>query len=215
MVFVFDLDDTLYSEFDFLKSGINAVYKLLFEFGAKSSDLPSLSEVYLKKDWLTYILSFNKTAAQIGKKTLLDTYRYHDPIIDMYPDASLFLNQLSELKVDTALITDGRSRSQRNKLKALGLSDFFKVLIISEEFGSEKPTAANFLAIHEYFNQKEYVFFGDNPQKDFITPNKLGWNTVGLIDRGVNIHPQRMELDKPYQPNTWIHRFDEFKLKLS
>ena len=63
--------------------------------------------------------------------------------------------------------------------------------VISEDFGSEMPALANF----EYFMNRypechDFTYVGDNPRKDFISPNALGWLTVCLKDDGRNIHKQ-------------------------
>jgi putative hydrolase of the HAD superfamily len=90
------------------------------------------------------------------------------------------------------LVTDGRSVGQRNKIKVLKLYRWFDNadIIISEEFGSDKTNVKNF----KYFEQKypghSFVYVGDNPKKDFVVPNRLGWQTVMLKDNSRNIHKQ-------------------------
>ena len=76
-------------------------------------------------------------------------------------------------------------------------------IIVSEEFGSEKPDERNYL----YFSEKLYV--GDNPQKDFLAPNRLGWETICLLDNGENIHCQDFSLPVEYLPHYKIRAFDE------
>ncbi|MGM9786689.1 MAG: HAD family hydrolase, partial [Candidatus Cryptobacteroides sp.] len=86
-----------------------------------------------------------------------------------------------------------RSIQQRNKIEALGLNRWIENddIIISEEFGSEKPALANY----EYYMKRypeccDFTYIGDNPNKDFVVPNILGWETICLIDDGRNIHKQ-------------------------
>ena len=67
--------------------------------------------------------------------------------------------------------------------------------VISEDFGSEKPALANF----EYFMKRypgcsDFTYVGDNPDKDFIAPNTLGWETICLRDDGRNIHKQEFSV---------------------
>jgi putative hydrolase of the HAD superfamily len=59
---------------------------------------------------------------------------------------------------------------------------------------------------------KEYVYIADNTQKDFVTPNKLGWTTICLLDNGHNIHKQNFELSKEYLPQFRINSFEEIIL---
>jgi putative hydrolase of the HAD superfamily len=53
----------------------------------------------------------------------------------------------------------------------------------------------------------------DNLKKDFITPNFLGWKTVGLLDNGKNIHYQSHEnMDIEHQPQEFIFSFSEINI---
>ena len=64
-------------------------------------------------------------------------------------------------------------------------------MVISEEFGSEKPALANYTYFMERYPEcHDFTSVGDNPRKDFIAPNALGWLTVCLKDDGRNIHKQ-------------------------
>ena len=50
----------------------------------------------------------------------------------------------------------------------------------------------------------------DNPQKDFIAPNRLGWATIGLLDSGSNIHGQKLDgLSDEQLPSVWIEKIEE------
>src|SRR5690606_8714298 len=121
------------------------------------------------------------------------------------------LKRLKKSNVRMGLITDGRSKQQRNKIEALKLRDYFKDIIISEEFGSEKPNIRNF----KYFNDKylgcQFLYIGDNTAKDFIAPNKLGWLTVCLLDQGNNIHQQNFNVKKAQQPVFTINSISELE----
>ncbi len=129
----------------------------------------------------------------------------------MSEDTFLTLEWLTEIGIDIGLITDGRSITQRKKILALGLDKYIsnEMIIISEEFGSEKPSLDNY----KYFmkrkpNCNHFVYVGDNTQKDFIAPNTLGWTTIGLIDDGSNIHPQK-KIDSLHNPKIWISTLKE------
>lgn len=200
-LFVFDLDDTLYPEIDFESSGI--------EFVSNKIDLPfSLVKTLLKdrKNWIQRIININNS---LTSEYLLNLYRNHFPRILMYEDAKLFVDKLLNNKIEMAIITDGRSITQRNKLKSLGIETYFKNIIISEEVKSEKPSELNFKMVMNKNNFKEYVYIADNTNKDFITPNKLGWTTICLLDRGHNIHTQNFNLSKEYLPQYVVKSFDE------
>jgi putative hydrolase of the HAD superfamily len=204
-VFVFDLDDTLYSESKFEQSGIKYVYEFL---KINTIDLDFLLNT--RNNWIEQIVS--KSNNSFTKESILELYRNHKPQIQLYTSAKVFLEKLISLKAELSLITDGRSLTQRNKLIALGIDSYFKNIIISEEIKSEKPSEVNFRMVMDKDQKKQYVYIADNTQKDFITPNKLGWMTICLLDKGHNIHKQNFELSKEYLPHFRINNFEEIIL---
>jgi putative hydrolase of the HAD superfamily len=204
-VFVFDLDDTLYSESNFELSGIKYVYNYL---KINTIDLDCL--LNNRTNWIEQIVSNSNNS--FTKQLILELYRNHKPQIELYKSAKLFLEKLISFKSEMSLITDGRSITQRNKLIALGIESYFNNIIISEEIKSEKPSEINYkMTMSEEIN-KEYVYIADNTQKDFVTPNKLGWTTICLLDKGHNIHRQNFELSKEYLPQFRINSFEEIIL---
>lgn len=197
----FDLDDTLYKEIDYLRSAYReiAVYAANHCYGC--SDSPMILAV---KAYETMLLAykegqnaFERLNAFLGINLpinqYLQIYRMHKPNIHLSESAVSALNSLKSPECIIGLITDGRSVQQRNKMEALGLNRWImdEDIVISEEYGSEKPTSANY----EYFMKRypecdEFIYIGDNLKKDFIAPNALGWQTVCLKDDGRNIHKQ-------------------------
>lgn len=204
-IFVFDLDDTLYSERDFEKSGIEFVYNT---FDIKHIDLESI--LANRKNWIENII--NNPNKKIKFQTVLDCYRNHIPSVQLYKDAKFFLEKLISHGNEMSLITDGRSITQRNKLRALGIESYFTNIIISEEINSEKPSEYNFKMVLNNNHTENYIYIADNPNKDFITPNKLGWTTICLLDRGQNIHEQNFNLSKEFLPQVLINSFDDIIL---
>jgi putative hydrolase of the HAD superfamily len=95
-------------------------------------------------------------------------------------------------------------------LKALGIEQSFSDIIISEEFGSEKPDERNYLYYHQKYPSSHLYYIGDNTGKDFIVPAKLGWTTICIQDRGMNIHPQ--QLDRLPVPDYIVSTFKEIEI---
>lgn len=144
----------------------------------------------------------------------INIYRNHYPNIVLPIATECLLAELKNQGNILGLITDGRSIQQRHKIDALGLKQFFNEedIIISEEFGSEKPSEKNFFYfMNQYSEAEEYIYVGDNPQKDFLAPNRLGWYTLGLLDNGQNIHRQQMDLLEEYLPMVWVKTIDKMK----
>lgn len=205
-IFVFDLDDTLYSERDFEKSGIEFVYENL---SIKHISLETI--LNNRNNWIELII--NGSNNQFTLQMVLDIYRNHFPTIQLYKDAKEFLEKLHSQGIEMSLITDGRSITQRNKLRALGIESFFKNIIISEEVNSEKPSQNNFNMVMNNKLAENYIYIADNPKKDFITPNKLGWTSICLLDKGQNVHVQNFDLPKDFLPQLFINSFQEIILR--
>lgn len=204
-IFVFDLDDTLYSERDFEKSGIEFVYENL---SIKHISLETI--LNNRENWIEQIIDGSNN--QITLQIVLDIYRNHFPSIQLYNDAKVFLEKLLLQGTEMSLITDGRSITQRNKLRALGIETFFKNIVISEEVNSEKPSEYNFRKVMDNKIAENYIYIADNLKKDFITPNKLGWTSICLLDRGQNVHKQNFNISSEYLPLFSISSFEEIIL---
>ena len=80
--------------------------------------------------------------------------------------------------------------------------------MISEEFGTAKPSLGNFEVFHQ-FKTAKYYYIADNPSKDFVSPNALGWQTICLVDAGNNIHKQKFTKEFLYLPQKKINKLDE------
>lgn len=189
-VIAFDLDDTLVAEALFIKSGIRHIARWL------NSKIPQLDPMRVAGCMDTAL--FNRTNHYSALERLLDEenlahcismrevvaeFRSHCPDPDIYHPAPSVVSALAALKASgtrMALITDGRSITQRNKIHAAGLYRFFDEsdIYISEETGHDKTDPDNFLAVMEKnAGVREFHYAGDNPPKDFLHPLRLGWHT--------------------------------------
>lgn len=208
---IFDLDDTLYKEIDFLKSA----YKKIANFidAGKAKDIYTfMMRVYHNRgDAFGEIIK--KYQPNASKKELLDMYRNHFPDIRLDKSTEEFIRTLKKNGSKIGLITDGRSNTQRNKLKALGIEGIFEEVLISEEFGSEKPDLKNFNYFDLKYENYSKSYIADNFNKDFVSPNVLGWRTIGLLDNGKNIHKQNEDLPQEYLPQSTIHSFKEIEIE--
>ncbi|MFH6769227.1 HAD family hydrolase [Gaetbulibacter aquiaggeris] len=212
MVVVFDLDDTLYQEIDFLKSAFQEISDILSKEVAESAE--TLYR-YMLQCYKTGGDTFQTVIETYGvqKYNLTDLvaiYRNHYPDIALSHDTQDVLNSIKKEAYKVGLITDGRALQQHHKLKALGLQDYFDATVISESFGSSKPDARNYEYYETLFGVTyHYVYVGDNTNKDFIAPNALGWTTVCLKDKGRNIHKQEFKGDDSKQPQFVIRHLSE------
>ncbi len=204
-VVVFDLDDTLLYEIEFLKSAYREIARKV-EGENWSSLYQRMLEWYVDgKNVFDQLILENST---LNKKKLLNIYRNHFPEIKLNDGAIDVLLFCKNNGYVLGLISDGRSITQRNKLKATSILTFFDKIIISEEFGSEKPNMSNYQIFNDY-KAETYYYVGDNPKKDFITPKKMGWKTFCLKDKGHNIHSQCIDLPKEFLPDKYIMSLNE------
>lgn len=204
-VIVFDLDDTLIQEYDFLKSAYLEIANFLGGGELLFNNMIN--------DYKNGVNVFNRLSKpfDVSIELLLSMYRNHVP--SKLPISDLVFDMLSRFKENDfilGIISDGRSLTQRNKLLANGLNKYFDLIVISEEFGSEKPTKANYETFDTY-NASHYYYIGDNINKDFIAPNELGWTTIGLLDSGKNIHKQDLSLPIEYQPQYFVKNILEIE----
>lgn len=208
-IIVFDLDDTLYNELDYLKSAYRHISQHLEPKDWKTLYV-SIFSLYRSKENVFDILT---SKYSIDHKTLLDMYRYHLPQITLFNGVLDVIKTIKNKNGKIGIITDGRSRTQRAKIKALGILDFIDKIIISDEVGTEKPEQANFKAIETSISGNNYWYIADNLKKDFVSPNSLGWKTVGLIDNGKNIHYESHRyLGNEHKPQEFILSFNEINI---
>jgi putative hydrolase of the HAD superfamily len=202
-IIVFDLDDTLIKELDYLKSAFFEIANHL------DANAPNLYNQMLKWyfDRQNVFANLQKLYSQTTIEELKYLYRNHFPNLSQYSYVKDFLTTLSQKGFVLGLITDGYSVTQRNKIKALGIENLFDLIVISEEFGTEKPNEANYNTFHKFGTNFCYV--GDNLKKDFVSPNLLGWQTICILDNGSNIHKQDFRLSKSFLPSIYIEDLKE------
>lgn len=165
--FGFDLDDTLIYEKEYVFSGFNEIDLFLnkndiqgkhFEYLIQSFEIGDKNPI--KK--LAEMVSF------YDYKILVEVLRNHKPKITPIYGTLRFLQILASLKIQTFVISNGRSTTQRNKLKSSGLYQYFDFFIISEEVNAKKPNLSIFNEAEKKIKEKKVVFIGNNPELDLL-----------------------------------------------
>ena len=171
MVIVFDLDDTLYDEVDFVKSG----FKEISEFLGDKKYFDFMWDEFLKngsgKVFNKLIEKFN---LDISLNKLIEIYRFHFPNIFLPKESKQILEFAKNYK--TALISDGHYITQKNKYNALNLNLDYP--IFTDFYHTKKPELKPFLMVMDKFKNEEYIYISDNPKKDFFAPKELNWKTI-------------------------------------
>lgn len=172
---IFDLDDTLYSEKEYIKSGYRAVSGYL-------------GGGYYEKLWSYFVSkkpAIDELLKELGreeeKEDVLKIYRFHKPTINLYEGVKETIEELKKRGVKVGIITDGRPEGQRNKIEALGLD--IDDVIITDELGGiqfRKPCdiAFRILQTRWRLSASQIVYVGDNPIKDFGAPKQLGMKSI-------------------------------------
>ncbi len=186
-VIVVDIDDTLYLERDYVRSGLEAVgawAELRFGLSGISNSAWTLFRQGVRGTTLTD--AFRQRGLTLNREQLAEAvavYREHDPAIDLCPDARDFLDAAQGL-AHVAIVSDGPVASQQAKVAALGLDALADPIILTESRGPKwhKPSVLAFREIEEHYEASsiECIYVGDNPLKDFTGPRSLNWSTARI-----------------------------------
>jgi putative hydrolase of the HAD superfamily len=187
---VFDIDDTLYLERDYVYSGFRAVSQLLADAGLLSF---TKANDYLKKCFEQGVRhdTFNRLLGEVphierrfSVQELVEAYRCHTPEIDLMPGMHDLLEHLRVRGARLGVISDGVLRSQQRKVTALDLERLVEETVLTDTWGREywKPNPRAFLHLSTTWGLTgdRMVYIGDNPAKDFVAPNRLQWRTIRL-----------------------------------
>jgi len=185
---IFDLDDTLYPEVEYVHSGFRAVSRQIAQLepsleGQRVFEMLVSAFATQSRDRI-----FNSVLEELGQRNddqiiaeLVSLYRCHRPILELRPAVRQMLEQLVG-RFKLGLITDGRLPTQRLKIEALNLDPLFDHIICTEELGREhwKPSPKAFEQMAQKLgtDHEQSVYIADNPSKDFVAPNQLGWKSV-------------------------------------
>ncbi len=187
---VFDLDDTLYDEIDYYKSGFTVIsHEAAKEFGLKDKAVfDVLWEVFNSGNHKT---TFNETAEKLGVvldknyiEKLINIFRNHNPAIVLPCETRTVLEDLKS-RYKLGLITDGYLPAQEYKVKALDVKKYFDCIIYTESLGRAfwKPSPVSFQKLLARLNvfSEQCVYVADKLRKDFLAPNKLGFKTIRIL----------------------------------
>lgn len=213
MVLVFDLDDTLYSEVTYVKSGFWAVAEYLSNnFALDQSEVFNKLNFFFKKEGRGKVFNlllenYNMLSKKKVKKCL-SVYRTHKPFIKVDDSAIKCINRFAAYP--KYLVTDGNKNVQQNKIEALQIKQYFKKTFLTHNYGVKhsKPSPYCFLKIAEKEKLSEYnqiIYIGDNPNKDFTGIKPLGFKTI-RIRQGMF---ETLTLDKKHEAHIEIKSLSE------
>ena len=145
---VFDLDDTLYPELAYVRSGFQAVAAHLA--GPSDDPQPIFEQLFHTFQHGPRDRVFNHILKQLDRPddpdtiaALVQLYRTHNPTLQLAPEIKDLLCRL-RARYQLGLITDGYLPAQKLKIQALNLEPLFHYIICTEDLGRAhwKPPAS-------------------------------------------------------------------------
>lgn len=190
-VIVFDLDDTLYDELDYVRSGLRHTGQVLSEryrWDPEDTERQLLASLDVSRDKI-----FDRVLTQKGVNTpelvkfCVETYRSHWPSIRLSNKVKRLIKLLAR-QYPLYIVTDGHAEVQKNKLEVLGLlnNPLIKACYVTDELGADfvKPSPRCFedIARREQCQPEQVVYVADNPDKDFVGIKPVGFRTVRVLN---------------------------------
>lgn len=186
---LFDLDDTLYAERDYVASGFRAVAEhLARRCGVDADAAAARLLALLDRDGRGRL--FDTLLAELGLdepvETLLFVYRGHRPALELPAASRRTLAELRRRGLKLGLVTDGMGAMQRRKIAALGVEPLVDAVVVSDELGAAKPDAAPYRVALDLLavEPAAAAYVGDDPAKDFRWPNAAGMLSVQVTAAG-------------------------------
>jgi len=208
---IFDLDDTLYLEADYAKSGMDFIGRWASEeLGVEgfAEELHRLWNENIRTK--TFDIALKNIGIKLERaqiKEMVSQYRQHKPNIFLQDDARLVLDILKDDYV-LGLITDGYEVAQRNKIEALKLHEWMSQIIVTDSLGPDcwKPSQIPYKLMEEKVNLDafECVYIGDNVKKDFVTARARGWKTV-QVNRAGKVHADPDQIGSSYKADITVN----------
>ncbi|WP_158235996.1 HAD family hydrolase [Hydrogenovibrio sp. SC-1] len=191
---IFDLDDTLYLESEYVLSGFNAVAEYLsVKYGISKYEI----YIFLKNQFLThgrekifnylyhYLLAKIIPDNEAGLvEELVTVYRNHEPTIVLEKNIVTGLLELrNNYDLKLGLLTDGLPLMQKKKVLALGIEDYFDEIVYSWEIGCPKPhvDGINYLLAKLGTTSKNTIMVGDNPSHDIEPAVTLSMPSIRVL----------------------------------
>lgn len=187
---IFDMDDTLYPEREYVLSGFRAVAawaedNLGIPATTGEGELRGLFEAGVRGDTFNRWVSAHGLAGQEAAliPRLVAVYREHEPEITPFPGVRTTLAKCRR-HYRLGLVSDGYLAVQRGKFRALGLRGYFDAVVFSDEWGRAawKPSVKPFVTVLEKMGVAagRAVYIADNPVKDFLGAKEAGMGTIWL-----------------------------------
>jgi putative hydrolase of the HAD superfamily len=196
---LFDLDDTLYPEMDFVRGGFRAVAAWLApRIGAGEAGLYDEMLGVLEREGrgkvFDAVLRSRDAFREEFVRACLWVYRSHRPALSLHDDAASVLSHLRREGMRLGIVTDGMGAVQRAKVESLGIESMVDAVVCSDLLGPDaaKPAGHAYRVVLETLavGAAESAYVGDNPRKDFLWPNANGMTSIRIRRPGGPADPE-------------------------
>jgi putative hydrolase of the HAD superfamily len=186
---LFDLDDTLYPEHQFVDGGFRAVARFLAASSGRTEAALAtrLWELHARDGRGRLFDTLLEESGLGGDHDLalacLLIYRTHPVQLEPFPGVEWALGQIRDAGTATGVVTDGNALVQRRKLDGLGaIAARLDVIVLTDELGpgNEKPSPAPFRVAGRLLGipPAAMIYVGNDPAKDFRGARAAGLFTV-------------------------------------
>lgn len=116
-------------------------------------------------------------------------YRKHQQHLDISKTMERILNLLKERGVSLAILINGETNHQMEKIRGMGLERWFSDdrIFVSDAVGYFKPDVRTFRAVEDalHLNREETWYIGDSIENDIEGAGAAGWHAI-LLNRHHN-----------------------------
>jgi len=218
---LFDLDDTLLD----YSSGADAAWAVSSRLAAGSGldpdrlsatidevrrwfwsdpDRHARERVRMREAWLAIVTHaldrLGRAEAALATAIAEDFTRRRAAAWRLYDDAVPCLTALKARGIRLALVTNGDTTFQRDKIERFALASHFDVILIEGEFGVGKPDARVYAHVLDTLDvpPTHATMVGDNLEWDVLAPERYGITGIWLDRAGrgpapdARAHPRRV-----------------------
>lgn len=221
MIFVFDVDDTLYDLAEPFKKALRKnfpeievdIEQVFLKYRAYSDEVfektvsgqMSMREMYIyriSKALEDYGYLITTQEALIFQRD----YAEYQKLIELEPDMRKIFNYLKMCNLTMGIITNGPHKHQEKKIDILNVRKWIakKNVMISGEFGHSKPDPQIFNSLEEKLDASndDVYYIGDSFHSDVEGAWNAGWIPIWLNTRGKIM---------PYTPNNEMYEVKSYK----
>ena len=178
---IFDIDGTLITGVDFLPYISNALKRYgIADLKKTEQFLLNIKEYEKRYKCYDRDLYLNFFSEKLGIKLNYDFLEiFFQELQKAIPKNSEKIKEiLSKLSnYDLVLLSNYFEESQRNRLTAMGINDYF-----SEYYGEKiiKPHKLAYISAKGIYKPSECLIIGDDKKLDIVVPNSLGFKTIHI-----------------------------------